>query len=258
MPAGGTIRITVGRRALDAEACRAHGWGVPGEYVTLSVTDTGCGMDDATRARIFEPFFTTKPAGQGTGLGMPMVYGLVKDHGGFVQVYSEPMRGTTVRLYFPVAEPRPAEPAPRPTAEVRGGTETILLVEDAEDVRRAATRVLQRHGYTVVALADGREALAVIRAGHAPADLIISDVVMPHTSGPELLKALRETRLPTRVLLTSGYTAREVRDRMEVDPEIPFLPKPWTAVELLGKVREALDAAPEGDGPPRRRATDVA
>ena len=257
MPAGGTIHIEVGRRTLDAEDVHAHGWGAPGDYVTLSVADSGCGMDDATRARIFEPFFTTKPAGQGTGLGMPMVYGLVKDHGGFVQVYSEPAHGTTVRLYFPVAQAGPVEAAPSAPTEVRGGTETILLVEDAEDVRRAATRVLERHGYTVVALADGQEALNVIRAGHAPADLIISDVVMPHTGGPELLKALRLTGLETRVLLTSGYTAREVRD-LQVDAAIPFLQKPWTVVELLRKVREALDAPPVLEGPPRRRASDVA
>ena len=241
MPSGGKIVIEVGRKALDAEHVRIHGWGTPGDYVTLSVSDTGCGMDAGTQAHIFEPFFTTKPMGQGTGLGMPMVYGLVKDHGGFLQVYSELEHGTTIRLYFPAVAPQAVEIAPAAAPEARGGTETILLVEDADDVRHAATRVLERYGYTVIGLTDGREALAVIRSGHAPADLIISDMVMPNTGGPELVKALRLGGVKTRLLLTSGYTAREVRDLMQVDSAIPFLAKPWTVDELLRKVREALD-----------------
>ena len=256
MPKGGTIRIDVGRRRLDAEQVRLHGWGTPGDYVTLSVADTGCGMDAATQARIFEPFFTTKPVGQGTGLGMPMVYGLVKDHGGFVQIYSESGHGTTVRLYFPAVRGEAVEPAPEVTPEVRGGTETLLLVEDADDVRRAATRVLEKHGYTVIALADGREALSVIRAGRSPADLIISDVVMPHAGGPDVLLALRRSGLDTKLLLTSGYTAREVRDLAQADPDVPFLAKPWSVEELLRSVRAALDERPP-EGPRRRRASDL-
>ena len=251
MPRGGKITIEVGRKALDAEQVRVHGWGTPGEYVTLSVSDTGCGMDAATQARMFEPFFTTKPVGQGTGLGMPMVYGLVKDHGGFLQVHSDAGHGTTIRLYFPAVAPQPMETAPPLPGGVRGGTETILLVEDADDVRRAATRVLERYGYTVIALADGREALNVIRAGHAPSDLIITDMVMPNTGGPELVRALRQHGLKTRLLLTSGYTAREVRDLMQVDPAIPFLAKPWSVDDLLRKVRDALDAP--GDAPATAR-----
>ena len=257
MPRGGTIVIEVGRKLLDAENVRIHGWGTPGDYVTLGVSDTGYGMDAATQARMFEPFFTTKPVGQGTGLGMPMVYGLVKDHGGFLQVYSEVGHGTTIRLYFPAVAPRADAPAPAAAPEARGGTETILLVEDAEDVRHAATRVLERYGYTVIGLADGREALTVIRSGHAPADLIISDMVMPNTGGPELVKALRLGGVKTKLLLTSGYTAREVRDLLQVDPEIPFLAKPWTVDDLLRKVREALDARPVAEGPQRRRASDI-
>ena len=256
MPHGGTIQIEVGRRMLDAEQVRVHGWGIPGEYVTLSVGDTGCGMDQATQARMFEPFFTTKPVGQGTGLGMPMVYGLVKDHGGYVQVYSEPQHGTTIRLYFPAVAGRPVEPAAAAVAEVRGGSEVILLVEDSDDVRRVAARALETYGYTVIELPDGREALALIRAGHAPADLIISDVVMPSAGGPELLRALRQEGLGTRILLTSGYTSREVQDLMDVDPSIPFLAKPWTLAELLRAVRAALDAPPSATTPPRRRAAD--
>ncbi len=259
MPKGGMIRIEVGRTVLTGDDVRVRGWGSPGDYVTLGVTDTGSGMDAATRARVFEPFFTTKPVGQGTGLGMPMVYALVKDHAGFVEVFSEVGHGTTVRLYFPADRSQPTEAADPAPTEVQGGTETILLVEDADAVRRAATRVLEKHGYTVIAMADGREALEVIRAGHAPADLIVSDVVMPHAGGPELLTALRRSGAATKLLLTSGYTAREVRDLTGEDPGVPFLAKPWTVVELLRSVRAALDA-PEGprppQGAPRRRASD--
>ncbi len=253
MPNGGSVLIEVDRRTLDAEQVRRHGWGTPGEYVLLSVSDTGSGMDAATRARIFEPFFTTKPVGQGTGLGMPMVYGLVKDHEGFLEVYSEPGSGTTVQLYFPPAAAAPVVSEPERAGDLRGGSETILLVEDAEDVRRTATRVLEKHGYTVIGAADGQEALTIIRSGDVHADLIISDVVMPNTSGPQLVLALREAGLTPRLLLTSGYTAREVREQLRVDPKIPFLAKPWSVADLLGKVREALGEPPPAPGPQRER-----
>jgi PAS domain S-box-containing protein len=253
MSGGGTILIEVGRSSLDEEHQRSHGWGVAGEFVVLSVSDTGIGMDAATQAHIFEPFFTTKPADRGTGLGMPMVYGLVKEHDGFVHVYSELGHGTTMRLYFP-AVAGSGEPIVRgSTPDVRGGTETILLVEDGDAVRRVATRVLEKYGYTVVGAADGREALTVIAARPTAVDLIISDVVMPHTGGPELLATLRRAGLAPRMLLTSGYSAREVQELVRMDPEVPFLAKPWTVADLLRKVRQALDAParpPQSGGAP--------
>jgi len=242
MAGGGTILIEVGRSSLDEEHQRSHGWGAPGEYVVLSVSDTGCGMDTATRARMFEPFFTTKPADRGTGLGMPMVYGLVKEHEGFVHVYSEPGHGTTMRLYFPAVAGAGDRPVREATPEVRGGTETILLVEDGDAVRRVATRILEKYGYTVIGAADGREALALLGTGHVAVDLIVSDIVMPHTGGPELLEALHHAGLAPRMLLTSGYSAREVQEQVRLDPAIPFLAKPWTVADLLRKVRQALDA----------------
>jgi len=242
MPDGGTILIEVHRSALDEEHVHSQGWGAPGEYVVLSVSDTGSGMDAETRARIFEPFFTTKPADRGTGLGMPMVYSLVKEHGGFVHVYSELGHGTTMRLYFPAVAGASDTVVREAAPELRGGTETILLVEDGDAVRRVATRVLEKFGYTVVGAADGREALAVIAARHAPLDLVISDVVMPHTGGPELLETLRRTGLSPKMLLTSGYSAREVREQVRLDLDVPFLAKPWTVADLLRKVRQALDS----------------
>ncbi len=241
MPLGGTLRLEASPGTLSEEHCRAWGWGRPGEYVVLSVSDTGAGMDAETRRRIFEPFFTTKPVDRGTGLGMAMVYGLVKQHDGYVGVTSEPGQGTTVRVYFPAtletaAESRAAEPA-----EVRGGHERILLVEDDASVRRAATRVLERFGYSVIAAEDGAEALTMVGMLDGAPDLIISDIVMPRGSGPQLLRALREAGQPQRILFTSGYTARDAHDRAALDTDLPFLPKPWTITDLLRKVREVLD-----------------
>ena len=246
MPGGGALRLVVGHGALDEDHCRSYGWGTPGRYVVLTVADTGTGMDEQTQQRIFEPFFTTKPVGRGTGLGMAMVYGLVKQHNGFIHVSSEPGRGTTIRIYFPeitaVASPKRATTA----SETLEGHETILLVEDDATLRRTAKRVLEKYGYTVVAATDGFDALNVVQTLATPADLIISDVVMPRTSGPQLLSALRDAGATSRVLLTSGYAARDVRERTMLETGTPFLAKPWTITELLRKVREVLDTPVPG------------
>ncbi|HVO35982.1 MAG TPA: PAS domain S-box protein [Gemmatimonadales bacterium] len=244
MPAGGKLVIEVGRRALDEEHYRAHGWGTPGEYVTLSVSDTGVGMDAETRQHVFEPFFTTKPPGEGTGLGMSVVYGLVKQHLGFVNVESEPGQGTTVRVYLPAAAGAVTAAEHPPTPAVRGGTETILLVEDEEALRAAATRVLEKHGYTVIAAADGHEALAVMGELKVAPDLILSDVVMPRVSGPQLLSTLRQAGPAPRTLFMSAYASRDLVERKRLEPDLPFLAKPWMLTDLLRKVREVLDAPP--------------
>jgi PAS domain S-box-containing protein len=241
MPGGGTIRVEVGRGTISEAHQRLHGWGTPGDYVLMTVSDTGSGMDAETQRRIFEPFFTTKPVGSGTGLGMAMVYGLVKEHNGFVYVESAPGRGTVVSLYFPHATGQTGEYRAVTKQEKRGGKETILLVEDNEAVRQVAKRVLERFGYTVLAAADGREALKLIGSTAEP-DLIISDIVMPHVSGPQLISALRERGLKSKLLFTSGYAAPEVRERMAQEPDVPFLAKPWTVPGLLQRVREVLDA----------------
>jgi PAS domain S-box-containing protein len=245
-PAGGQIVIEVGRRVLDEVHRQTYGWGEPGEYVTLTVGDTGHGMDAATQQRIFEPFFTTKPVDQGTGLGMAVVYGLVKQHDGFVQVYSEVGQGTTVRIYLPAVAGLGEHLAPAAPPVVRGGSETILLVEDDVSVRHAATRVLERFGYTVLTAADGQEALDLLPRRASPPDLIVCDVVMPHVSGPHLLSKLREAGPVPRLLFTSGYTARDVVGRAQLEPGLPFLAKPWTVTDLLRKVREVLDSPAAG------------
>ena len=245
MPGSGALTIATERAAMDEEFTRAHAGTRPGDYVVLSVRDTGAGMDADTLRRVFEPFFTTKPVGVGTGLGMSMVYGLVKQHQGYVDVASEAGAGTAVTVYLPEVEAEPppavAEEAPRSSASAG---ETILLVEDEPALRRVATRVLAKSGYRVLTAADGREALEMLEQ-QPRVDLVITDVVMPRLGGNELIRELRERGRQVRVLFTSGYPGRG-DEREEMEPGFPFLTKPWTIPELLGAVRMALDAPAPG------------
>ena len=243
-PPGGTVRVKVHRAVLDEAYRKGRGWGTTGEYVAIEVSDTGAGMDEETRQRIFEPFFTTKPEGKGTGLGMAMVYGLVKQHDGYVDVSSALGRGTTVSVFLPaVAEElseRPAVAAPPPG---RGGETILLLVEDEEAVRRLAQRVLEEYGYTVLAAVNGAEAHATFEAHRGAIALVISDVVMPVMGGPELYRTLRQAGHRVRFLFTSGYMAREGEGTATIAPGVPFLSKPWQVTDFLGKVRMVLDAS---------------
>ncbi|MEK7667112.1 MAG: PAS domain S-box protein, partial [Gemmatimonadota bacterium] len=242
IPSQGTLLLHARRTVLDGAYCQAHGWGKPGEYVVLEVSDTGAGMDEVTKQRIFEPFFTTKPVGAGTGLGMAMVYGLVKQHDGYVDVYSELGRGTTVRVYLPAVAEAPERPVAATPLELRGGTETILLAEDEEALRHATKRVLERHGYTVLTAADGAEALDAFQTHRAEIALVISDVVMPGMGGAELFRKLQLAGHRVRFLFTSGYTAPDVEATAKLPSGIPFLSKPLAAADLLWKVRAVLDA----------------
>jgi PAS domain S-box-containing protein len=244
MPDGGRLDIRTERVTLDEEARIGRPWVTPGDYVCVSVRDTGEGMDPQTLARMGEPMFTTKPPGKGTGLGIPMVFGLMKQHGGFAHVYSERGRGTTVRLYFPVAGERPVahrqdRQAP---ATIPGGTETILVVEDLEPLRRVARRILEKLGYTVLEAADGEEALAIVRAHHHAIDLIVSDLSMPKLGGMELRRRLQQEQATVRFLFSSGYAQSAADAPLEPTPAVPFLLKPWTVPEVARKVREVLDA----------------
>jgi PAS domain S-box-containing protein len=242
----GRVTIATSRATLDEVYAQAHaGVGIPpGAYVRLSVTDTGVGMEPGVQARIFEPFFTTKPVGQGTGLGLSTVYGIVKQSHGFVWCYSEPGHGTTFRIYLPRTggAPIPAPP-PRAPAEPRGGSETILVVEDEEVVRALACRGLREQGYAVLEARHGREALERIAAGPATIDLVISDVVMPELSGRELGARLAELHPGLPVLYMSGYTGEDVIQRGLLDPGMPFQQKPFTPEGLARTVREMLDRA---------------
>jgi len=242
MPAGGTLRIAVEPATLDDEYASGHPGARPGRYVCIAVSDTGTGMDAETRKHVFEPFYTTKPVGKGTGLGLPMVYGLTKQQRGFLDLSSAPGQGTTVRLYFPaVGHVTPMPTADVPTAPVRGGAETILLVEDEAPLRHSAYRVLTAFGYRVVTAEDGIAALEQYRAHADGIDLVLSDVVMPRMNGPQLYEALRRTTESVKFVLVSGYGVREAALRGALDPGIPIVQKPWEMTRLLATVRSVLD-----------------
>lgn len=241
MPDGGVLRIQVCRRWIDQEHVVTHGWGRPGEYATIFVSDTGTGMDKRTKERLFEPFFSTKPSGAGTGLGLAMVYGLVKQHDGYIDVHSKLGEGTTFKIYFPVARDEtasavvPEEPTPR------GGNETILLAEDEPAIRRSATRVLEHVGYRVVCAEDGEAALTLFWEYGTAIDLILSDMVMPKMGGRALYEAVRSTGAQVPFLFVSGYIRRDIGESVKLADTVVFLHKPWTVQGLLRAVRELLD-----------------
>ena len=214
----------------------------PGRYVRLTVSDDGHGMDAVTRARIFEPFYTTKPAGQGSGLGLATVYGIVKQSGGYIWVYSEPGQGTSFRIYLPEFVGPAAELPPVTARPSPGGAETILIVEDEVSVRRMAARALSSQGYTIVEAENGAEALEVLARTEGPVDLVLTDVVMPVLNGRELGERLAVERPELRVLYMSGYTDDDVVRRGLLRPESPFLQKPFMPADLSRKVREVLDS----------------
>ena len=243
MPNGGVLRIETRRVHLTDEQRASGGATHDGDFVCLAVEDTGVGMDEQTRQRIFEPFFTTKPVGRGTGLGLATVYGLVRQHGGSIEVDSEPGKGTRVRVYFPAAEVA-ATPLQRTSGpqQARGGSETILLVEDDDQLRRATKRVLEDAGYQVLTAADGQEALDVLRQQGEGIRLVVSDLVMPRLGGRALHDQARREGRAMPFLFASGYSDGDRSGRAPLDPSLPFLFKPWTPNDLLNKVRELLDA----------------
>ncbi|MBA3658878.1 MAG: response regulator [Gemmatimonadales bacterium] len=245
---GGQVSISITGVELDASYALAHGGVelVPGPFVCLSVADNGRGMDRATVAKIFEPFFTTKPMGQGSGLGLSMVYGIVKQHGGFVWAYSEPDFGTTIKVYLPaaVAEPAvraPAESAARGTGCVGETGARVLVVEDEPVVRALVVRSLQAAGYQTLEAGDGAEALAVVRREQGRPDLVLTDVVMPAMNGRELGEALARLHVHLPVLYMSGYAVDDVRQRGLVPIGAPFVQKPFSPDGLVDQVRALLN-----------------
>ncbi|HZI22598.1 MAG TPA: PAS domain S-box protein [Gemmatimonadales bacterium] len=239
MPNGGVLLIETRRAVISDEQHVAWGTRRAGEHVCLMASDTGVGMDLETRTHMFEPFFTTKPAGKGTGLGLATVYGLVKQHGGGIDVESAPAKGTRFRIYLPTSDepPAPARPAVR-EGVVRGGRETILLVEDDDQLRRSAKRILEDAGYQVVSTADGLEALEALRHT-AGIGLVFSDLVMPRLGGRALYDAARREGRTVPFLFASGYS--DPSRATSPDPSVPMLRKPWTGTDLLGRVRDILD-----------------
>jgi len=242
MPKGGTLTIETSNATLDGHYPQRHEPVVPGPYVLLSVNDTGVGMDRATQERLFEPFFTTKGIGKGTGLGLATVYGVVTQSGGHVWVYSEPNRGTTFKVYLPRVYGDAGVPGAHAVAPaLRGGSETILLVEDEAAVRQLGRRVLEGAGYHVLEAPDPYDALALAAGTSAPIDLLLSDVVMPGSGDVSLFDELAKQRPSLRVLYMSGYADETMVQRGWLSGEAPYLPKPFTAHELTLKVREVLD-----------------
>jgi PAS domain S-box-containing protein len=251
MPRGGKLTVESSNIELDSPASERLGV-PPGQYAMLAVSDTGHGMDAATQARIFEPFFTTKGPGKGTGLGLATVYGIMKQNGGAISVYSESAHGTTFKLYFPrrndaASSPVAEEPEPL-VALPRGPRRTILLVEDEVQVRRLTLTMLERHGFRVLEAGGGHEALELCRAEDGAIDLVLTDMVMPQMNGEELAEELRRLYPGLHFLFMSGYSEHAVVNQALLAPDVHFVSKPFSAANLLGKVHEALSESQRGAG----------
>jgi CheY-like chemotaxis protein len=242
MPAGGSLHISTEIALLNDAAARGKDLQRAGSYVLLAFSDTGTGMTEKVRQRIFEPFFTTKELGRGTGLGLSIVYGIVKQHEGQINVYSEPGQGTSFRIYLPLAstetqtQPSDAEPS------VRGGSETILLAEDDEQVRAIARIALEGAGYRVLTAEDGEAAVELFRKHADEVQLCLFDLIMPRKNGKQAVAEIRRLRPKVRTLFMSGYAADLVKTRDLADEGARVLDKPLAPGDLLKHVRDALDA----------------
>jgi signal transduction histidine kinase len=244
MPNGGKLTIATNNVTLDENYARTHTGAIPGDYVMLSVSDTGTGMTEEVKARLFEAFFTTKPKGKGTGLGLATCQTIVQQSGGHIGVDSEIGKGTTFKIYFPRVE-QPLEVAARPilTGPLPQGTETVLVVEDEPSVRRLACRVLKARGYEVLSASNGQDGLHMAREHKgAPIRLVVTDVIMPLMGGKVMAEWLTTTYPDLKILFTSGYTDDAIAQQGVLDAGVEFLPKPYTPATLARKVREVLDS----------------
>ena len=254
MPRGGEFLVSTDAVVWERERLEDQAVMPAGQYVLLAVADNGSGMDDETRKRAFEPYFTKKASGKGTGLGLSMVYGIVKQNGGFVFLDSRPGEGTTFRIYFSAAEAasvekeakeekkeaKEAKETKTKEAPIRGGAETILLAEDEEAIRNLAERSLRGYGYEVLVARDGAEAVALFEV-HPEIAIAVLDVVMPRMGGKEALDVMRRLRPDLAALFTSGYSTDRIHASFVLLPGIEFLPKPYGPASLARRVREVLD-----------------
>jgi len=240
MPQGGDLQIEVRAEVLNDSWCQKHEGSRPGSHVLLSVKDTGVGMDDKTLRRIFEPFFTSKGLGKGTGLGLSMVYGIVKQHDGFIQVSSKPGAGTEFGIYFPASSGEP-ELARNVEIDVNErGSATILVVEDEKSVRKLIMEVLPKLGYRVIAAADGEEAIKVFDRWADQIDLVLLDAILPKFGGRQVYDHIRRRKPSVRFVFTSGYNEEFINRKFELDPSFLFLRKPFNTKELAAMIRTAL------------------
>jgi PAS domain S-box-containing protein len=249
MPDGGLLRIETANAELDAGHPARHEPMTPGRYVMLAVSDTGSGIEKEILSNIFEPFFTTKELGKGTGLGLAMVYGIVKQAGGYVWAYSELGRGTTFKIYLPRVEESAVPARVQETPMPSKGWETILLVEDEGSLRAIAREILEEHGYRVIEAAGANEAIEIAHRHPEPIHLLVTDVVMPGMNGRALAESLVAARPELRVLYMSGYTDDIIAQRGVLESGTLFLAKPFTALALLGRVRAALGELGTGETP---------
>jgi CheY-like chemotaxis protein len=244
MPDGGSLIIETSNTELDEQSAGLRAGVVPGKYVLLSVSDTGIGMTTEVKARIFEPFFTTKELGRGTGLGLSTVYGIVKQSGGNIWVYSEPGMGTTFKVYLPLVDESPSEGIlPQRTPAQRSGYETILLVEDDGEVRKIVATLLSEQGYRLLVASHAQDAISQMAAAHPTIDLLLTDVVMPGMNGHALAELVLKHSPSTAVLYMSGYTDQMLMRHEELTNAFDYIQKPFTAETLLAQVRRALDTA---------------
>ncbi len=239
MPHGGALTVAVEKAEINNAFIKRHGYGEIGHYARISVSDTGVGMDEKTKKKIFDPFFTTKEVGKGTGLGLSIVYGIIKQHNGYINVASEPGKGTAFHIYFPIVNAKVKKPK-QPFLFTQGGNETLLLAEDNAEVRTLIKNVLEQVGYTVVEAKDGEEAVTRFNEHKDAVSLLIADVVMPKRNGKDVYTKLRKMK-PIKVIFISGYTADVVLDKGVYGKTLNYITKPVSPNELLKKVREVLD-----------------
>ncbi len=238
---GGILSIETEIVEMDSEYIKRYGYGKEGKYVQLSVSDSGIGMDEKTKERVFEPFFTTKEVGKGTGLGLAMVYGIVKQHEGYINIYSEPERGTTFKIYLPLIKAEIKVGKPVGLAPPSGGIETILVAEDDPSLRMLMKEVLEKFGYTVIEAADGEDAIRKFEENKDKIHLCILDVIMPKKNGKQVYDEIMKLKPDAKVIFSSGYTANIIQKKGILEEGINFILKPVSPQELLRKVREALN-----------------
>ena len=241
MPYGGTLTIETMRSELDQRYCETHGYGVPGNYALISVTDTGIGMDEKKRERIFEPFFTTKEEGKGTGLGLSVVYGIIKQHNGYINVHSQPGRGTTFKIYLPLITAEEKKKRPAGSSALPQDAGTILLAEDDTDVRNLSRWALEEFGYKVIEASDGAEAIRAFTENKDKIQLLLLDVVMPYKNGVEVFNEIRKLKPEIKVLFISGYPADLLHKEDVLETGLHFVAKPVSPRNLLREVNGVLE-----------------